>query len=300
VFRYGYTARELDAESGLQYNRARYLDSFTGKFISEDPISFQGGDSNLYRYVFNSPIRYNDPSGLLVGLQPARPIPVPPANGFLGVLGSILAPVAVFVTTFFAFTQPTADDDYFPSNPQASKKRNPSPTPSPSNTPNPKLTPIPLPAPFRHSEPYYPFCPTDDDKGINIMTAQFQNALKPQREGTRQKRVLNSTTRGVRVGQMVNAFLELYSENQSTGFPFPKDHELAVRNGVSTMIDFVYKVQRSGGNIATGKTIQTYQWDQNDKKGINARTAVNRETIKKTGDFRIEIENNKGYNLRDL
>jgi len=66
VFRYGYTARELDAESGLQYNRARYLDSFTGKFISEDPIGFGGGDSNLYRYVFNSPIRYTDPSGLFV------------------------------------------------------------------------------------------------------------------------------------------------------------------------------------------------------------------------------------------
>ena len=63
VFRYGYTARELDAESGLQYNRARYLDSFTGKFISEDPISFQGGDSNLYRYVFNSPTNFIDSSG---------------------------------------------------------------------------------------------------------------------------------------------------------------------------------------------------------------------------------------------
>jgi RHS repeat-associated protein len=65
VFKYGYTARELDAESGLQYNRARYLDSFTGKFISEDPISFQAGDSNLYRYVENNPIVNTDPSGLV-------------------------------------------------------------------------------------------------------------------------------------------------------------------------------------------------------------------------------------------
>jgi RHS repeat-associated protein len=66
VFRYGYTARELDAESGLQYNRARYLDSFTGRFISEDPISFQGGDSNLYRYVMNNSLNNIDPSGLEV------------------------------------------------------------------------------------------------------------------------------------------------------------------------------------------------------------------------------------------
>jgi RHS repeat-associated protein len=64
VFRYGYTAREFDAESGLQYNRARYLDSFTGKFISEDPIGFGGGDVNLSRYVGNSPIKYTDPLGL--------------------------------------------------------------------------------------------------------------------------------------------------------------------------------------------------------------------------------------------
>ncbi|MCA6557711.1 MAG: DUF2778 domain-containing protein [Pseudanabaena sp. M114S2SP2A07QC] len=70
VFRYGYTARELDAESGLQYNRARYLDSFTGKFISEDPIGFQAGDSNLYRYVFNSPTNFIDPSGNYAILVP--------------------------------------------------------------------------------------------------------------------------------------------------------------------------------------------------------------------------------------
>jgi RHS repeat-associated protein len=64
VFRYGYTARELDAESGLQYNRTRYLDSFNGRFISEDPINFAGGDANLYRYVGNSPVTRIDPSGL--------------------------------------------------------------------------------------------------------------------------------------------------------------------------------------------------------------------------------------------
>jgi RHS repeat-associated protein len=63
VFRYGYTARELDAESGLQYNRARYLDSFNGRFISEDPIGFQGQDANLYRYVWNGSLSFTDPTG---------------------------------------------------------------------------------------------------------------------------------------------------------------------------------------------------------------------------------------------
>jgi RHS repeat-associated protein len=71
----------LDAESGLQYNRARYLDSFTGKFISEDPINFKGGDSNLYRYVFNSPTNFLDPSGNFI-------LAAPVAVGGLFLLGA--------------------------------------------------------------------------------------------------------------------------------------------------------------------------------------------------------------------
>ena len=35
----------------------------TGRFLSEDPIGFDGGDSNLYRYVSNSSINYIDPFG---------------------------------------------------------------------------------------------------------------------------------------------------------------------------------------------------------------------------------------------
>ncbi|NEQ42439.1 MAG: hypothetical protein F6K00_02305 [Leptolyngbya sp. SIOISBB] len=34
-----------------------------GRFISEDPMSFDAGDANLYRYVFNSPTNYTDPTG---------------------------------------------------------------------------------------------------------------------------------------------------------------------------------------------------------------------------------------------
>ena len=60
-FRYGFTGRELDLETGLVYYRARYYDG--GRFISEDPIGFGGGDGNLYRYVFNSPTNFTDPSG---------------------------------------------------------------------------------------------------------------------------------------------------------------------------------------------------------------------------------------------
>ena len=33
------------------------------RFISQDPIGFAGGDSNLYGYVLNDPVNLVDPSG---------------------------------------------------------------------------------------------------------------------------------------------------------------------------------------------------------------------------------------------
>jgi RHS repeat-associated protein len=63
-FRFGFTGRELDSETGLYYNRERYYDPTPGRFISEDPIKLSGGDTNLYRYVYNNPTNLVDPSGL--------------------------------------------------------------------------------------------------------------------------------------------------------------------------------------------------------------------------------------------
>ncbi|MEX0676768.1 MAG: RHS repeat-associated core domain-containing protein [Pirellulales bacterium] len=62
--RYLYTSREFDATTGLQYNRNRWYDSKTGRWLSEDPSGFAGGDTNLYRYVANSPTNGTDPYGL--------------------------------------------------------------------------------------------------------------------------------------------------------------------------------------------------------------------------------------------
>ncbi|MFL5242523.1 MAG: SBBP repeat-containing protein [Gemmataceae bacterium] len=62
--RYKYTAREFDGESGLQYNRARYYDPKSGRWTNEDPLGFEAGDGNLYRYCLNSPPHCSDPSGL--------------------------------------------------------------------------------------------------------------------------------------------------------------------------------------------------------------------------------------------
>jgi len=62
---YTYTGREWDADAGLYYYRARWYDPGVGRFMSEDPIGFAGGEANVYRYVGNNPQHYTDPLGLL-------------------------------------------------------------------------------------------------------------------------------------------------------------------------------------------------------------------------------------------
>ncbi|RLA80939.1 MAG: hypothetical protein DRG78_10020, partial [Epsilonproteobacteria bacterium] len=42
----------------------RYYDPTTQRFLSQDPIGFNSGDFNFYRYVGNSPGNFTDPSGL--------------------------------------------------------------------------------------------------------------------------------------------------------------------------------------------------------------------------------------------
>jgi RHS repeat-associated protein len=62
--RYQYTGREFDNFTGLYFYRARWYDSNLGRFISEDPIGFEGGDVNLYGYVGSNPVSRIDPLGL--------------------------------------------------------------------------------------------------------------------------------------------------------------------------------------------------------------------------------------------
>ena len=86
-----YTGREQDGESGLYYYRARYYDPELGRFISEDPIGFDGG-VNFYAYVRNNPLIYNDPTGNDAGATAAviACLASPPCRGFFGgVAGTI-------------------------------------------------------------------------------------------------------------------------------------------------------------------------------------------------------------------
>ncbi|KAK4924499.1 hypothetical protein LTR49_008388 [Elasticomyces elasticus] len=62
--RYRYTGKERDEESGLYYHGARYYACWLGRWTACDPKDTADGD-NLYRYVKNSPITHNDPTGTL-------------------------------------------------------------------------------------------------------------------------------------------------------------------------------------------------------------------------------------------
>lgn len=62
-FRYVGKSGVMDDKSGLFYMRARYYDPEVGRFITKDPIGFDGG-VNLYGYVGENPINFIDPSGL--------------------------------------------------------------------------------------------------------------------------------------------------------------------------------------------------------------------------------------------
>jgi RHS repeat-associated protein len=63
VDRFLFTGRELDEETGLYFYRARYYSAQIARFVSNDPIGFDAGDANIYRYVRNSPLTTTDPTG---------------------------------------------------------------------------------------------------------------------------------------------------------------------------------------------------------------------------------------------
>jgi RHS repeat-associated protein len=62
--RFKYAGMEYDANTGQNYDRARYYDEAIGRFMALDPQGFKARDMNLYRYVGNGPVNGTDLSGM--------------------------------------------------------------------------------------------------------------------------------------------------------------------------------------------------------------------------------------------
>ena len=55
---------EFKAVNMLPYNQGRKFRPGVRRWTSQDPVGFDAGDSNLYRYINNDPTKTTDPSGL--------------------------------------------------------------------------------------------------------------------------------------------------------------------------------------------------------------------------------------------
>jgi len=158
VGRYGVMAEQ----NGIYYMRARYYDPSVGRFISEDPLGFGGGDVNLFAYVQSNPIDRIDPLEMKWKwiLLPV-PIPDPP-----------------FIVPFplpFPMPDPT------PTNPPAPIKREPTPNSDPGNA-----KPDELPEPWPSGDDWrgqcirlYTLCENQGWSGrcgecLNKCTAQYE------------------------------------------------------------------------------------------------------------------------------
>ena len=77
--RYTYTGREWDATLGLHHFRARWMSPSAGRFLTRDPMGFDGGSLNIQEYCHSKPFIYIDPTGMQLLPSPSLPVtPLPP------------------------------------------------------------------------------------------------------------------------------------------------------------------------------------------------------------------------------
>lgn len=64
----GYTSHEMLDGTGVVHMNGRIYDAGLGRFLQADPVIQAPGDAqswNAYSYVFNNPLRYTDPTGMM-------------------------------------------------------------------------------------------------------------------------------------------------------------------------------------------------------------------------------------------
>jgi len=91
-----FTGRELDEEAGLDYYRARYYGTGTGRFLQRDPMEYVDS-TNLYEYALDEPTYGLDPLGLcsLIQRPPAGQVRGAPERGGCAAVDFALPDAAV-------------------------------------------------------------------------------------------------------------------------------------------------------------------------------------------------------------
>lgn len=72
---FGFSGGMSDPDTGIVRFGARDYDPKLGRWLSKDPIRFEGDGGNLYAYVLNEPVNYSDPTGTQIAV-PVAPGPV--------------------------------------------------------------------------------------------------------------------------------------------------------------------------------------------------------------------------------
>ena len=81
---------EVRPSDPVSYYRARYYDPQVGRFISEDPIRFEGG-VGFYNFLSNSPFLFTDPTGTQNYPQPQDTLEPLRDNANIGLYPTIMA-----------------------------------------------------------------------------------------------------------------------------------------------------------------------------------------------------------------
>jgi RHS repeat-associated protein len=99
-----FTGQQWDSAASLIPFPARSYSPVLGRFLSEDPLGFEGGSTNLFQYANSNPVNFTDPMGLAIfapgGARAAGALPPlsPEVGGLLGgVAGTIVGTAVAFL-----------------------------------------------------------------------------------------------------------------------------------------------------------------------------------------------------------
>jgi RHS repeat-associated protein len=93
---FGFAGGLFDFDTRLTRFGARDYDPSTGRWMSKDPIDFEAGDSNLYAYVWNTPISVIDPPGTnppMAGAEGGAEVGVAVCGPPCAVIGAIVGAI---------------------------------------------------------------------------------------------------------------------------------------------------------------------------------------------------------------